>query len=328
MRKLFCLTLVSFIAIPSFSQIKNVKNTGIKKVLSEKSPVKDILKKPSPITTNFKEDVKMDGALPETFGNDQTYLPLHKMTKAGNGGYKLCPGYYEMTNMSYCLKAGTYGPSGGEGYMFAPTEGKMDDIVNAILLKHATEHPEIKQQDVQILLWAIIARAKFKNLSGTIKLVSAKLLTPQQIVKLNGGYVETIGGEAMNAGLVKLPPSVSAVLEAENNIRNLVARGSDSYQDFEKFAMLAGIAPNDHPNVKRGMWSLHPDGYYIRYFPNGYSKTKVQIYVPPGKGQVIYNAIGTIACPANTGAQRLAQTNWPIEIENKDDMEVTNPCQD
>jgi hypothetical protein len=312
--------LASFALSNGHAQFKGLKD----KVIGEKSPVKDIIKKPSPITTNFDDDVEMDGSLPETFGNDKTYTALNKMEKAENGGYKLCPGYYEMTNMSYCLKAGTHGPSGGDGYMFAPTEGKMEDIVNAILVNH-TQHTEVEQKDVQMLLWAIIARSKFKNLSGRLQLVTTKLLTPQQIVKLNGGYVETIGGEAMNAGLVDLPPAARAVMEAENNIRRLVESGSNSYEDFEKFAILAGIAPNDHPNVKRGMWALHPDGYYVRYFPSGYSRTKVQIYVPETKGQVIYNAIGTIACPANTGAQRLAQTNWPID--NEETTVFKNPCQ-
>jgi hypothetical protein len=32
--------------------------------------------------------------------------------------------------------------------------------------------------------------------------------------------------------------------------------------------------------VPRGRWSSHPDGYFIRFFPSGYNKTKVQVYVP------------------------------------------------
>jgi hypothetical protein len=323
MRKLTLLASCAFLGIVSSAQLKNIKN----KVLGEKSPVADIIKRPSPITTNFKDDVIMEGSLPETFGDDKVFTPLQHMARTESGGFRLCPGYYEMTNMSYCLKAGTHGPSNGDGYMFAPTEGKMEDIVNSILVNHATKHPEISQQDVQVLLWAIIARSKFKDLSGRLKLVSSKLLTPDQIVKLNGGYVETIGGEALNKGLIDMPPAVRAVMEAENQIRRLVEKGSDSYEDFEKFAILAGMAVNDHPHVKRGMWSLHPDGYYIRYFPSGYSRTKVQVYVPAGKGQLVYNAIGTIACPANTGAQRLAQTNIPVPgTEVPKPAEPKNPC--
>jgi hypothetical protein len=318
MKKIY--SLFVFMAAFSFShaQFKGLKD----KVLGDNNPVASLLKKPPPITTSF-EDVKMQGSLPADFGNNEQYFPLYNAKRTEDGGFVLCPGYYEMTNMSYCLKAGTHGPSEGAGYMYAATNGKMDDIVNAILYAHQTKHPQIDQHDVQVLLWAIIARSKFKNLSGKLKVVAGLLLTPEQIIKLNGGMVETLSDEALGRGLINLPAPVRAVMEAENKIRNLVATGVDDYEQFERMAMLAGIAPNDHPEVQRGMWSLHPDGYYVRYLPMGYSRTQVQIYVPATKGQVTYNAIGSIACPANTGAQRLAQTN--IKIANSNGSSA-DPC--
>jgi hypothetical protein len=319
MRKNFLVLTAIVLTLGSQAQLKMLKD----KVLGEKNPVAGIIKKPSPITTNFEDDAVMDGALPESFGNDKQYIPLYKMPADEDGGFKLCPGYYEMTNMSYCLKAGTHGPSEGDGYMFAPTKGKMDDIVNAILVNHATKHTEVPQREVQMLLWAIIAKAKFKNLSGRLKVVSSLLLTPDQLVKLNGGYVETLGTTALNKGLIDLPPAVQKVMEAENNIRRLVETGVENYEEFERYAILAGAANADRADVKRGMWSLHPKGYYVRYYPSGYSRTKVQIYVPEKRGAVVYNAVGTIACPANTGSQRLAQTNLPIE---KSGQEFINPC--
>jgi hypothetical protein len=320
MRKILLATAAIFIFISSFAQIKELGNKLFK---SKANPVGDILKKPAPITTNFG-DVKMEGSLPETFGNDKKYFPLYDAKRSENGGFVLCPGYYEMMNMSYCLHAGTHGPSQGDGYMYAPTKGDMEDIVDAVLFAHQTKHPEIDQHDVQLLLWAIISRAKFKNLSSRLKTVATLLLTPEQIVKLNGGYVETLSGEALNKGLINMPAPMRSVMEAENKIRGLVESGVDDYDQFEKLAVLTGIAPNDHPEIHRGIWTLHPDGYYIRYFPQGYSRTKVQIYVPEKKGQITYNAIKTIACPANTNAQRLAQTNMPINKNG--DRTVSNPC--
>ncbi len=295
---------------------------GLKEKLSEKNRIPSFLKKSSPVTTSFG-DVKTQGSLSETFGNEKTYIPLYKMKTDDKGGFILCPGFYEIKNMSYCLKAGTHGPSDGDGYMYAPTKGKMKDIVNDILLNHQLKHSQIPQRDVQMLLWAIIARAKFNNLSGKLKVVTALLLTPQQIVKLNGGFAATLGNEALKRGVVNVPAPVQTVMEAENNIRRLVETGVDSYEEFEKYAVLAGMSAVDRADIKSGMWTLHPNGYYVRYFPSGYSKTRVQIYVPDGKGQIIYNAIGTIACPANTGAQRLAQTNIPIE---KNEGIFTDPC--
>ena len=209
----------------------NAQLGGLKKKIldgGDKNPLANILKKPSPITTNFEDDVKMEGSMPETFGNDKTYTPLYKMKRDDAGAYILCPGFYEMKNMSYCLKAGTHGPSTGDGYMYAPVKGKMDDIVLAILEKHEEKKAQIPQRDVQVLLWAIIARSKFKNLSGRLKVVTTQLLTPKQIVKLNGGFVETLGSEALNKGLVDVPPAVQKVMEAENNIRRLVETGVDS----------------------------------------------------------------------------------------------------
>lgn len=137
------------------------------------------------------------------------------------------------------------------------------------------------------------------------------------MTQLEDGALGFLPDDIINKAKTKLPESVQTVMEAENNIRGLIASGNYTYQDMEKYAILAGIAPprTDYPS---GIWTLHPDGYYVRYIPSGYSVTKVQIYVPKeliaslnGK-RLIYDATNDIACPANTGSQRLAQTNEPL----------------
>jgi hypothetical protein len=82
-------------------------------------------------------------------------------------------------------------------------------------------------------------------------------------------------------------------------------------------AMLAGIAPTNS-EVADGLWSLLPNGCYIKFLPVGYTKTNVEIYVPDTiKDGIIYvDLTGTIAMPAATGCQRLAQSNM-IFCENK-----------
>jgi len=84
--------------------------------------------------------------------------------------------------------------------------------------------------------------------------------------------------------------------------------------------MLAGLAPAPDPEVPSGIWSLHPDGYYIRFYPHGYSQTTTQIYVPKElvdtKPGLTYDGPNGIACPANVGAQRLAQTNEPLNPDH------------
>lgn len=324
MRKILMLTALLFVfTFPVQAQLK-----GLGKKLLEKAdatPVASILKKPDPITTSFKDAV-LENSLPESFGNDKKYTPLYQLKRNEEGAFMLCPGYYEMTNKSYCLKAGTHGPSQGDGYMFAPTLGPKDNIVNSIL-RVSAKHPEIPQRDVQVLLWAIIAKSKFKDMAGKLKLTAGLLLTPKEILELNGGAIGTLSDEALKREVIDMPPAVQAVMEAENKIRNLVATGVDRYEDYEHWAVLAGFAPNDRPDITRGKWALHPDGYYVRYFPQGYPRTKVQIYVPNNINttNLVYDAVGDIACPANTGAQRLAQTNEPID-EDISKQKTIDPC--
>lgn len=47
--------------------------------------------------------------------------------------------------------AGTFAPSSGDGYMYAPTLGPKEEIVTTIL-KNAEKHPEVHQHDIQMLL--------------------------------------------------------------------------------------------------------------------------------------------------------------------------------
>lgn len=319
------LVLIAFVAI-TFSAEAQFKGIG-KKLLDkvDAAPVASVLKKPDPITTSFKDAI-VENSLPESFGNDKKYTPLYQLKRNEDGAFMLCPGYYEMTNKSYCLKAGTHGPSQGDGYMFAPVLGPKDNIVTSIL-KISANHPEIPQRDVQVLLWAIIAKSKFKDMSGRLKLTAGLLLTAAEILELNGGAIGTLSDEALKREIIEMPPAVQAIMEAENKIRNLVATGVDRFEDYEQWAVLAGFAPIDRPDITRGKWSLHPDGYYVRYFPQGYQKTTVQVYVPDNinTSNLVYNAVGDIACPANTGAQRLAQTNEPIGVDMKQ-QETISPC--
>jgi hypothetical protein len=133
---------------------------------------------------------------------------------------------------------------------------------------------------------------------------------------LEGGALGVLPASLMAKAKDQLPPAAQSIFEAENNIRQLAASGNASYEEMEKYAMLAGLAPQPDPEVPSGIWSLHPDGYYIRFIPHGYSKTTVQIYVPQElistKPGLVYDGPNGIACPANVGSQRLAQTNEPL----------------
>lgn len=317
MRNLFVLLALTI----SFSA---VQSQGILGKLGKSKAVSNVLEGKPPISTSFK-DVDLKNVLPADFGANATFTSLSTLTRNAEGFYELSSGFYETTNLSYCLKAGTNGPSKGDSYGNAPIKGKMDDVVEAILIKSqdlwksrangtTVANQFISQKDVQLLLWAIIAKADFDEMQNKTKAVALALLSPEQIVKLNGGAVKTVANFASDKGWMEKPAFVRSIEEAEQSLRQLYKSSSSTYEDFERLAVLAGINNEPQP-VEFGTWFRHEDGYYIRYEPHGYPRTHIKIYVPEKK-KVNLKITGVIATPSDS-RQRLAQTDMSVEEYEK-----------
>lgn len=248
----------------------------------------------------------LDGFTPR-----EAVRPLTQLQRTPNGGFVLQPGYFEMHTQSYCLKAGTHGPGGGDGYLYAPPRGPAEDAVVSIL-RNSVNHPEIAQHDIQVLLWAIIARAKFEDLDARLKATASRLLTPRQLAALNRTALDLIPGPALDQAVGRMPPLLRQVFEAEAELRRLMTTPGSSFEAMEAVAVLAGMAPMGAGSraVPAGRWSLHPDGYYVRYLPQGYSHTLTQLWVPQGSPAVgrEYDPATHIAVPGNTARQRLIQS--------------------
>ena len=263
-----------------------------------------------PITTGL-DDVNNDGTLSETFTPQESKRSLQTLQRTANGGFILQSGYYDFHNQSYCLKAGTHGPGGGDGYGYALTKGPAEDAVTSIV-RNSVQHPDIPQYHIQLLLWAIIARSKFEDLQPLLKITAAKLLTPQQITKLNRNAFNFLPTPIMSKIKSSLPPLVQQVVEAENQLRGMLTSANTTYEQMERVAILTGVAPMGEGSraIPTGRWYLHPDGYYIRYLPSGYTNTIVEIWVKEGSAAVgkEYDPATHIAVPGNTARQRLIQS--------------------
>lgn len=281
---------------------------GVVRNLPVKTPgVPNVLSGPQPVSTKIKDalwgDPSKDGFTPP--GRVQ---PLTGLARSGNGGFVLQPGYYSMLAQSYCLHAGTHGPGGGDGYLYAPVKGSAKDAVETIL-RNSPNHPDIEQRDIQMLLWAIVAKAKFENLDSRLKLVAARLLSKKQLAGLNRSALSALSSAN---SLVGLPGPLRTVLEAESRMRSMLTLPGSSFSDIERVAVLGGVAPRGEGSVDTPAtrWNQHPDGYWVRYKPNGYSNTNVEIWVPQGSAAVgkSYEPWAAVAVPGNTARQRLAQS--------------------
>lgn len=276
--------------------------------LKKKTP--NLLGSKAPITTSLS-DAKWSDASKDGFTPPEAARSLMVLQRTPNGGFVVQPGYYTLQTQSYCLKAGTHGPGGGDGYLFAPPKGPAEDAV-ITLVRNSVQHPEIEQQDVQALLWAIIARAKFEDLQPQMKATASRLLTPRQLASLNRSALEVLSGNALTDALGGVPEPLRQIAQAEAQLRQMLTTPGASFAEMERVAVLSGAAPlgPGSQNVPAGRWSLHPDGYFVRYIPSGYSSTRVEIWVPQGSPAVgkEYDPATHIAVPGNTARQRLIQS--------------------
>jgi hypothetical protein len=57
--------------------------------------------------------------------------------------------------------------------------------------------------------------------------------------------------------------------------------GYSSFDELERVAVLAGEPEDDKgPQIPSGRWSYHPDGYFVRYRPSGYSEMHMEMLMP------------------------------------------------
>jgi hypothetical protein len=264
------------------------------------------------VTTGFA-DADQTVYLPDDFAPG-AFRPLNSRPTGPDGAYLLAPGEaYRAALQSFCLHAGTYGPSKGGGYLYAPLKGARADIIRTIL-RGAPDHREIAQSDVQRLLWAIEADMSVRDLPPATRQAAEALLSPQDLASLVANDVRELFDRAR--ALAPLPPTVSGLVDLHARMRALISNPNVGFAEIERLAVRSGLPPRGGPDIPRGRWSAHPSGAFIRYLPEGYSRTTIEVYVPPSprgaNHAVEFDPRGDVAVPANTSSQRLG-ISGPVE---------------
>lgn len=292
----------------------------------------------SPISTSFDDAIYEAEYLHDFEPEEIKYRPLDIQPKASSGGYILRSGVYSMNAKSFCLRGYTHGPSRGDGHLYAPLKGKKADFIQSIIERYG-ERPEIPQQNVQVLLWAIIAGADMNTLGEQHSKTLNELFSVQELLEFQGrDWLNGIADEQINEfkrwAYNTASPKLRNLLEADDKIRTMVQQNK-SFREIEKVAIIAGVAPRGDMirEVSKGRWSYHPDGFFVRFFPNGYSQTRVDVYVPyegdlsfdkagkprliennlPEEKEVVFNPASMVATPANQSSQKIGVVPAPVE---------------
>jgi hypothetical protein len=249
-----------------------------------------------------------------------SFQPIYGVQRGNDGGIILPPGAYTLAFQSFCLHAGTHGPTNGDGYIYAPLKGSKAKIIREIV-KNSANHPEISQLDVQLLLWTIEARVKYQIYDPRLKKAASTLLSPEGMAELNGWGVDALKDQAFDKASTAINNTLRPVFEAENSINGLVSQGNAAYADLERLAVL----PGDPTPVKgdraipRSRWVLHKGGFLVRYSPSGYSRTQIYFYVPE-QNQVVRDPQNRIVSVTNETGDRIEtsydDTIKPLESHN------------
>lgn len=238
------------------------------------------------ITTNIKD------ALPPAtlYGLDDALIrPIPD-------DWVFAPGHYRSTIRSYCLHAGTYGPTKGDGYLICPLKGSRADVIRGIL-ERTRQFPNIAQTDVQRLIWGIEDGAQWDSFDNDYKARVAPLLTEAEIAILNlQPKVADLGGEVKRRLGGLIPGGARKMVDQYAELRNKITDTRLSYAELESVAVKTGVAPwgkDSRKDVQPGVWAAVGGGFYIRAFPQSYSTTDLEVY-HAAPANLTYDAEGRI----------------------------------
>ncbi len=229
------------------------------------------------LTTSLDTAAGLFPLLPDDF-EPESFRPATWLARTATGGFVLEPGAWEFRAESYCLKAGTPRPARGDGFALAPFTGPRAAIIQHIL-ENAGRVPAVTQEQIQVLLWAIVARTDVRDFDAGLQRAAAQLLTPGEMAELSTDTLGRVAQQSLERNVNRLPAIARQVFAAEAGVRELIARHA-SYAEIAAAAVLDNGDPGRAlREIPRGRW-IGQAGYFVRFLPEGYARTTVQLYVP------------------------------------------------
>jgi len=234
-------------------------------------------------------DADPDADEPDPWG----FGELRSLPRDAGGGFLLSPGAWSTTLETYCLYAGKPGPRTGDGYLYSPELTGTHAAIVTRLLERASTAPQVPQEDIQSLVWAILAHARYSSLPPGPRRAADALLTAQDIATIEANVKDRASETIRRRLLPRLPQPVQTLLEAEARLRDLLATGA-SYAEQAATAV-PDREPDPTPSdrdIPTGRWSMI-GSYLLRLQPEGYQKTRVDIMLPEAT-QVVKDDRGRI----------------------------------
>lgn len=273
MRVAFTLVLLAIASVTISAQLP--KELGD---LVRKAPSLDSVLRGRPLESTFDDTVGPSPIL-DRVGTTRKPGDMKRLARTANG-FALQPGLWEGSFDSFCLRTATWAPGAGDGYLWAPIKGARSNAISTIL-RNTASHPRIPKGDIQMLLWAILSRTRVNEMPPTLQAAARALLPASEINAINVSGLQVLDVADRTNLFRGVTAPVRQALEIESDLRYQFSRANANYAEIERIAVLSGAPPPANRNaIKRGQWSRHPGGYYVRYFPDSFANMRMQVFVP------------------------------------------------
>jgi hypothetical protein len=274
MRAAFTLVLLAVASVTISAQLPRELGD-----LVRKAPSLDSFLRGRPLESTFDDTVGPSPLL-DRRGTTRKPGDMKRLARTADGNYLLQPGLWEGTFDSFCLRTATWAPGAGDGYLWAPLKGARAGAIGTILRNTAAQ-PQIPRGDIQMLLWAILSRTRVSEMPPKLQAAARALLPASEINAINVSGLQVLDAADRTNLFRGVTAPVRQALEIESDLRYQFSRANANYEEIERIAVLSGAPPPANRNaIKRGQWSRHPGGYYVRYFPDSFANMRMQVLVP------------------------------------------------
>jgi hypothetical protein len=222
------------------------------------------------VTTSFADTIHGD-TLPPTF-EPKAFKPLMSLDRTDDGSFVLKPGMYEAYVQSYALDAADPNITKPAGYYPAPIKGLKAKIV-ASVLKQIELHPDVTQADVQVLLFAIVQGVDLEKMPPNIQQTAVRVLPKDIITQMQGATQ----AKAIEQNLMNI---LNQRMAKDPKAQQQMAQWNKAMQQQQAANPTFNVDAAATEPVLRGTWAQMPGGFYVRYLPDGYMKTRLQLMVP------------------------------------------------
>ena len=275
------------------------------------------LVKGAPLTTSLSDAIHLD-TLPASV-DPKEFAPLLKLERTDDGAFILKPGFFELYVESFSLEPGDPNTPRGGAFFPAPIKGGRAKVI-ADILKFTELHPDVQQAYIQNLLGYTVLGWDLGKMPAPTQQAATTIIPKETLLQISAAaQTNDFGGKLLKMLGRKTGNSGTALSGATGAIAK--AQALDKQYDITGTVkeLKSDNAPLAAASLVRGTWAQMPGGFYVRYLPEGYARTRLQLIVPEAafegvdaKKPLTFDPARYLAVHAGTPAQRLGITLRPV----------------